>query len=217
MTNFEVAKVFTIVDPRKNIPEAVNVQFDKGEVHRIRVFLPWLPPMCSHCQELGHSIKHCPIGLVSCLACKLTAHDRIFCLQSKKNIKTGPRNVTNSKRRNKRSITIPFAPLDNSASTSKQPRQSKDKKKFPIQTGGALVLDIGLNYLHKQSENQVKTVQGKGKDKAVASPSGFVLLRQGQTPLQMARLQIPQTVQMKIQRMSERRYLLRSFLKNRDA
>lgn len=57
MTNLEVAKVFTIVDPRKNVPEAVNVQFHTGEIHRIRVSCPWLPPLCSHCQELGHSIK----------------------------------------------------------------------------------------------------------------------------------------------------------------
>lgn len=37
-TNLEVAKVFTIIDPRKPLPEAVNVQFDSGEISRVMVF-----------------------------------------------------------------------------------------------------------------------------------------------------------------------------------
>lgn len=37
MTNLEVAKVFTIIDPTKPIPEAINVQFELGEIHRIKV------------------------------------------------------------------------------------------------------------------------------------------------------------------------------------
>lgn len=36
-TNLEVAKVFTIIDPRKPLPEAVNVQFDSGVISRVLV------------------------------------------------------------------------------------------------------------------------------------------------------------------------------------
>lgn len=36
-TNLEVAKVLTLIDPRKPLPEAVNMQFDSGEIKRIIV------------------------------------------------------------------------------------------------------------------------------------------------------------------------------------
>lgn len=58
-TNLEVAKVFTIIDPRKPLPEAVNVQFDSGEIRRVLVSSPWIPPVCAHCKEIGHNIKRC--------------------------------------------------------------------------------------------------------------------------------------------------------------
>ncbi|RID76986.1 LOW QUALITY PROTEIN: hypothetical protein BRARA_B03932 [Brassica rapa] len=44
-TNLEVAKVFTIIDPRKPLPEAVNVQFDSGDISRVLVSSPWMPPV----------------------------------------------------------------------------------------------------------------------------------------------------------------------------
>ncbi|KAF8099954.1 hypothetical protein N665_0234s0002 [Sinapis alba] len=59
--NLEVAKVFTIIDPRKPLPEAVNVQFELGVISRVMVSSPWMPPVRSHCKEIGHSIKRCPI------------------------------------------------------------------------------------------------------------------------------------------------------------
>lgn len=40
-SNLEVAKVFTIIDPRKPLPEAVNVQFDSGLISRVLVSSPW--------------------------------------------------------------------------------------------------------------------------------------------------------------------------------
>lgn len=79
MTNLEVAKVFTIIDPRKPLPEAVNVQFDSGEICRILVSSPWMPPVCSFCKEVGHSLKHCKSAPVSCNACKSTCHTSIDC------------------------------------------------------------------------------------------------------------------------------------------
>ncbi|CAN7140228.1 unnamed protein product, partial [Brassica rapa subsp. narinosa] len=47
-TNLEVAKVLTIIDPRQPLPEAVNVQFDSGDIVRVGVSSPWMPPVCSH-------------------------------------------------------------------------------------------------------------------------------------------------------------------------
>ncbi|KAF8091899.1 hypothetical protein N665_0432s0002 [Sinapis alba] len=54
-TNLEVAKVFTVVDPRVPLPEAVNVQFESGDIRRIRVSSPWMPPVCVFCKEAGHT------------------------------------------------------------------------------------------------------------------------------------------------------------------
>lgn len=59
-TNLEVAKVWTIIDPRKPLPEAVNVQFDSGVISRVLVSSPWMPPICEICKEVGHTAKRCP-------------------------------------------------------------------------------------------------------------------------------------------------------------
>lgn len=58
-TNIEVAKVFTLIDPRKPFPEAVNLQFNSGEIQRVLISCPWMPPVCAHCKGIGHSLWHC--------------------------------------------------------------------------------------------------------------------------------------------------------------
>ncbi|XP_024011288.1 uncharacterized protein LOC112086551 [Eutrema salsugineum] len=50
-TNLEVAKIFIIIDPRKPLPEVVNVKFQSGEIRRVDVASPWMPQICSHCKE----------------------------------------------------------------------------------------------------------------------------------------------------------------------
>lgn len=59
-TNLEVAKLLTIINPRKLLPEAFNVQFDFGEISRVLVSSPWMPPVCDLCKEIGHATKRCP-------------------------------------------------------------------------------------------------------------------------------------------------------------
>lgn len=78
-TNLEVAKVFTIIDPRKQLPEAVNVKFQCGDIRRIRVSSPWMPPICSHCKEVGHTVKRCKSTPVSCSGCKSSSHSFESC------------------------------------------------------------------------------------------------------------------------------------------
>lgn len=78
-TNLEVAKVFTLIDPRKPLPEAVNAQFQTGEVRRIRVSSPWMPQICSHCKEIGHSIKRCSSAPISCSGCNSSKHTLALC------------------------------------------------------------------------------------------------------------------------------------------
>lgn len=84
MTNMEVGKVFTIIDPSKPLPEAVNVQFDNGAIHRVEVSCPWLPPICAHCQQIGHSIRRCPTAPVTCAPCNSSAHPLELCPRAKK-------------------------------------------------------------------------------------------------------------------------------------
>ncbi|XP_048611893.1 uncharacterized protein LOC106393218 [Brassica napus] len=74
-TNLEVAKVFTIIDPRKPVPKAVNVQFDSGEICRVLVSSPWMPPVCDICKEIGHAARRCPRAPTACTLCGSTDHD----------------------------------------------------------------------------------------------------------------------------------------------
>ena len=73
-TNLEVAKVFTIIDPRKPLPEAVNVQFDSGEICRVLVSSPWMRPVCELCKDIGHISKRCPKAPKTCVFCKSPDH-----------------------------------------------------------------------------------------------------------------------------------------------
>lgn len=82
-TNLEVAKVFTIIDPRVPLPEAVNARFESGEIRRIRVSSPWMPPVCSFCKEVGHSLRRCKKAPITCKACKSTTHFQADCTRSK--------------------------------------------------------------------------------------------------------------------------------------
>lgn len=80
----DVAKVFTVIDPRKPLPEAVNVRFDSGDIARVLVSSPWMPPICQHCNEIGHTSKRCKSALVTCTICNSSTHDTSKCTRLKK-------------------------------------------------------------------------------------------------------------------------------------
>ncbi|KAG7579890.1 Endonuclease/exonuclease/phosphatase superfamily [Arabidopsis thaliana x Arabidopsis arenosa] len=84
-SNLEVAKVLTIIDPRKSLPEGVNVQFDSGEIRRVIVSSPWMPPVCAFCKEIGHSIKRCKTAPITCKGCNSTSHPFATCPRIKGN------------------------------------------------------------------------------------------------------------------------------------
>lgn len=77
--NLEVAKVLTLIDPRVPLLEAVNAQFESGEIRRIKVSSPWMPPVCSHCKEIWHSLKHCTAAPILCKFCKSRTHTNESC------------------------------------------------------------------------------------------------------------------------------------------
>lgn len=135
MTNLEVARVYTIVDLTKPLPEAVNVRFDSGHIQRVAVTSPWLPPTCDHCQEVGHNIKRCPTAPITCSECNSTGHAVEVCPRTIK-IDADSKKETGIKKRKKR----------------------KQNKKKAILEGGSLEIDIGLDKL-----NLAKTLPPKKK------------------------------------------------------
>lgn len=89
LTNIEVAKVYTVIDPRTPLPEAVNAQFECGEVVRIGVSCPWLPSLCSHCSKVGHTISKCPAAPPRCLICRSVKHSTDACTRTNSNKDNG--------------------------------------------------------------------------------------------------------------------------------
>lgn len=79
LTNIEVAKVYTVIDPRKPLPEGVNARFESGEIARIKVSSPWLPSLCSFCKKVGHTISRCTAAPPTCIVCKSVKHNTDNC------------------------------------------------------------------------------------------------------------------------------------------
>lgn len=71
--------MFTIIDPRKPLPEAVNVKFQSGDIRRVRVSSLWIPPICSLFKEIGHSVKRCKSAPISCSGCNSSMLMRESC------------------------------------------------------------------------------------------------------------------------------------------
>ena len=79
LTNIEVAKVYTVIDPRKPLPEFVNARFESGETRRISVTGPFLPALCSFCKKVGHSISRCKAAPKTCTLCNSVRHLTVEC------------------------------------------------------------------------------------------------------------------------------------------
>ncbi|KAF8110234.1 hypothetical protein N665_0086s0071 [Sinapis alba] len=86
LTNIEVAKVYTVIDPRKPLPEFVNARFESGDTRRISVSSPFLPSLCSYCKRVGHTISRCKAAPITCKTCNSVKHVTESC----------PRNIHNS-------------------------------------------------------------------------------------------------------------------------
>ena len=79
LTNIEVAKVYTVIDPRKPLPEFVNARFESGDTRRISVTSPFLPALCSFCKKVGHSISRCKAAPKTCTLCNSVKHLTVEC------------------------------------------------------------------------------------------------------------------------------------------
>ena len=79
LTNIQVAKVYTVIDPRKPLPEFVNARFESGDTRRIGVSSPWLPSLCSYCKKFGHTITRCKAAPPTCEICNSVRHVTAAC------------------------------------------------------------------------------------------------------------------------------------------
>ncbi|KFK26391.1 hypothetical protein AALP_AA8G242400 [Arabis alpina] len=126
-TNLEVAKVFTLIDPRKLLPEAVNVQFDSGQISRVLVSSPWMPPVCEFCKEVGHNLKRCKTAPILCHSCGSTTHEPDNCSKVKSTAKANQqsRRLKAKQRNVPQVIHISEATPTDIASTSQDPPDLK--------------------------------------------------------------------------------------------
>lgn len=79
LTDIEVAKVYTVIDPRKPLPEYVNARFESGDTRRISVSSPFLPSLCSFRKKVGHSITRCKAAPKTCTLCNSVKHLTVEC------------------------------------------------------------------------------------------------------------------------------------------
>lgn len=175
-TNLEVAKVFTIIDPRKSLPEAVNVQFESGDIVRIDVSSPWMPPICSHCKEVGHSLKRCRLAPPTCTSCNSTVHSADACPRIKGN---GTRKPLRTKNHHQPSVnyatTTKVFKKQRMQTEAKKVYRVKDKPESSLQFSNPLSKDIVL-LIGDSSKSEGKKVMVdrsiKSKGSAISEPEG---------------------------------------------
>lgn len=140
-TNIEVAKVFTIIDPRRPLPEAVNVQFESGEIRRVLVSSPWMPPVCSHCKEIGHSLRHCKEAPITCRACNSVTHEADAC---PKQNDIGAKKRRNQRNRRRSKTPVPSSvPAKDLVKRAGLPSQEWQVKANPSQASEKSVVGSG--------------------------------------------------------------------------
>ncbi|KAF3606689.1 hypothetical protein DY000_02050075 [Brassica cretica] len=59
LVSLTMSHVKVDVDLTKPLPSVVEYTRQSGEVVEVSVSYPWVPPTCSHCNELGHITKNC--------------------------------------------------------------------------------------------------------------------------------------------------------------
>ncbi|XP_024014271.1 uncharacterized protein LOC112088218 [Eutrema salsugineum] len=60
-------------DPKFLHPATAN-KTNLEVAKRVAVSSPWMPPVCSHCKEIGHSVKRCKRTPITCLLCNSSGH-----------------------------------------------------------------------------------------------------------------------------------------------
>lgn len=53
-------EIKVVLDLTKPLPPELEVECDDGNVLLVKVIYPWLPPLCSLCNQIGHKAALCP-------------------------------------------------------------------------------------------------------------------------------------------------------------
>ncbi|KAG7552268.1 hypothetical protein ISN45_Aa06g028710 [Arabidopsis thaliana x Arabidopsis arenosa] len=61
LTSIISAQVNVIVDLTKPLPNVLELEREDGQVLLLKVNYPWLPPLCSLCNEIGYKAALCPM------------------------------------------------------------------------------------------------------------------------------------------------------------
>lgn len=164
-TNLEVAKVFTVIDPRKPLPEAVNVQFETGEICRVLVSSPWMPPVCEGCKEVGHATKRCPKIPKACSQCNSTSHTLVNCPQKRKKEEAGRKTRRGRSKEKQKWVVVdpnPTLPVQTT------PHRAEQSPYPPLPVQSSKELQIAT----VQTEVVFQSKLGTDKDKAIGESSG---------------------------------------------
>lgn len=167
-TNLEVSKVFTVIDPRKPLPEAVNVQFESGLISRVLVSSPWMPPVCELCKEIGHATRRWPSAPKPCNRCGTSDHVSNKC--PKALVDNRGRKTRRSRSRAKKT----WAPVDNSSIALQSP--------VPRLAGKNLSPHVAAQTHTSLVETAHNSKLGTTKDMARGEPSGTAEYLRSQFP-----------------------------------
>ncbi|KAF8094294.1 hypothetical protein N665_0366s0013 [Sinapis alba] len=125
LSNIELACVYTVIDPRKPLPKAVNAQFESGEMVRIKVF---------HV-HVGHTISCCPAAPPRCEVCHSIKHATADSTRTNANM-DGSR-MFSEKQHGKAHIPSQFHIVGSVAANAKRPKNppkaGSKKKKPPVE------------------------------------------------------------------------------------
>ncbi|KAL0854851.1 hypothetical protein Bca101_060003 [Brassica carinata] len=108
-------------DPKFLHPQTANKT--NLEIRRIRVSSPWMPPVCSFCKEIGHSLKRCKKAPITCKICKSSGHFQADCTRAKR--KTGAKPASNHGPLNVTSDPRLTPPANLRGSTNTSPTKSE--------------------------------------------------------------------------------------------
>ncbi|CAL9238312.1 unnamed protein product, partial [Arabidopsis halleri] len=168
-------KVLTLNDPRKPLPEAVNVQFQFGEICRILVSSPWMPPICSFCKEVGHCLKRCKTAPVTCSVCNCVCHLSLECPRA---LAKKTKKVYRVKSKESKEGNVKFAaPITGGAVRSLPSSKGKGKVSDPpsvVLCSTATAISSPKSQSHEASQSQwiqVKPRSNSKKDKGLVAPS----------------------------------------------
>lgn len=113
LVSLTLSHVKVEVNLTKDLPRVVEFERQNGEVVEVLVDYPWLPPKCSHCQELGHIAKNCLLVPIPPKADSHVAPTKYVSKESSKKSVSGTAPSSSTKKQ--KNLFVPVATCENKA------------------------------------------------------------------------------------------------------